>query len=458
MFGNNFGPGFGGGLPFGQPPVGGTDDAPADGEPPAKRIKLPSFGGDKPVVDANDPMGPLAPGESREWPGSGSSVYNIQRLGTRIEGRPNEAGKTGEYYQCSCPAFKFAKANKGVHWSAKSCKHIAALRGADKEALRVKNATEFRLAMGEAGDGEEGAAAPKSKAKAKGKAKAKAAAGGGLGSPAAGAQEHQAAASSSAAAATSSTDVLLAHVWDPSAKDVSGWWVSEKLDGVRAIWDGTSFRSRLGNTFVGVPKWFMQGLPPAGSKLQLDGELFLARGEFQKCVGIVKKHVGLDHDWQRMKFMVFDLMEEDKPEATFEDRMAKAKDVLKDTRYAKWHEHVKLNVSLDAGSPTGAAAGDEPASAAKRTLEVISDLLKRVEQKGGEGLMLREPKSKYEKKRSNTLLKVKSFFDMDCVVIGIEKGKGRNAGRMGALLCRDKEGVQFQVGTGHLQLEEKSFF
>ena len=49
-----------------------------------------------------------------------------------------------------------------------------------------------------------------------------------------------------------------------------GWWMSEKLDGVRAYWDGKTFYSRLGNEFI-APSWFIKNFP---SHMTLDGELF----------------------------------------------------------------------------------------------------------------------------------------------------------------------------------------
>jgi hypothetical protein len=64
----------------------------------------------------------------------------------------------------------------------------------------------------------------------------------------------------------------------------------------------------------------------------------------------------------------------------------------------------------------------------------IFDLLKDIENKGGEGLMLRQPGSLYEPKRSSTLLKVKTFYDAEAVVIDHVKGKGKNSGVMGAIM------------------------
>jgi DNA ligase 1 len=67
---------------------------------------------------------------------------------------------------------------------------------------------------------------------------------------------------------------------------------------------------------------------------------------------------------------------------------------------------------------------------------------------GGEGLMLRQPNSRYAAGRSLTLLKVKRFLDSEARVVGHEGGKGRHKGRLGALLVELANGVRFAVGTG----------
>merc|ERR1712100_610861 len=50
--------------------------------------------------------------------------------------------------------------------------------------------------------------------------------------------------------------------------------------------------------------------------------------------------------------------------------------------------------------------------------------------------------------RTSDLLKVKSFFDAEAVVLAHIEGKGKNQGRMGALECRNKAGKVFRLGTG----------
>ena len=75
---------------------------------------------------------------------------------------------------------------------------------------------------------------------------------------------------------------------------------------------------------------------------------------------------------------------------------------------------------------------------------------------GGEGLMLRQPGSKYEAGRSSTLLKIKSFRDADAVVLGHQAGEGRHKGRLGALLVRLPSGIEFAVGTGFSDKERSA--
>ena len=79
----------------------------------------------------------------------------------------------------------------------------------------------------------------------------------------------------------------------------------------------------------------------------------------------------------------------------------------------------------------------------------LDQMLKDIEDLEGEGLMLRKPKSLYIGKRSDTSLKIKSFFDDEAKVIGYAtKGKGRLAGMTGSLQLEDREGIQFDCGSG----------
>ena len=216
--------------------------------------------------------------------------------------------------------------------------------------------------------------------------------------------------------------LLLAERWD-NAQDLAGWWLSEKLDGVRAYWDGKSLISRLGNRFH-APDWFLEGLP----EIPLDGELWIGRKAFQRTVGIVRRQDQTDL-WKQVRYVAFDAPDVD---GAFEDRLAAIRAHVERHRppYLAAHEHVIC---------TG--------------LDHLRAELARIEALGGEGLMLRQPESRYEVGRSLTLLKVKSFHDAEARVLEHLKGAGRHKGRLGALLVELADGTQFSVGTGFSDAE-----
>ena len=105
--------------------------------------------------------------------------------------------------------------------------------------------------------------------------------------------------------------LLLAETWD-GEMDPSGWLMSEKLDGVRAWWDGKVFISRGGNRYF-APDWFTRGLPLE----VLDGELWIGRRNFQRTVSIVRRHDETEL-WKEVRFVVFDAPAE---QAAFEKRL-----------------------------------------------------------------------------------------------------------------------------------------
>ena len=241
-------------------------------------------------------------------------------------------------YSCSCPAWR----NQSLPIDRRSCKHLRLMRGTDAEAAHVGTGL---------------ASSPKIKPSVK------------------------------------APPLLLAETWHDSI-DPQGWWLSEKLDGVRSLWDGKQFVSRQGNRFF-APEWFTAGLPLE----PLDGELWIGRKQFQRTVSIVRRQEAGDL-WKEVCFLIFDAPAHDGP---FEERL----------------ELVKLIMTMN-----------KPAFARAHPHELchgtghLKQMLAQVEAKGGEGLMLRRPGSIYEAGRSNTLLKVKTFHDAEAVVLGHEPGSG----------------------------------
>lgn len=217
--------------------------------------------------------------------------------------------------------------------------------------------------------------------------------------------------------------VLLAKKWDEEKHEVVNWWVSEKLDGLRAFWNGAKkmLLTRNGNR-IHAPDWFTNVLPLNAS---LDGELFVKRKAFNQTVSIVRSFSPDNEEWKQVKFMVFDIPSIHS--SPFEARQNKMNEIIRET---KCDHVVAVNQTLCASK------------------DHMLSMLKEVLKGGGEGLMLRKPKSPYVFGRSDTLLKVKVMLDAEAKVIGHRPGQGKYKGLCGALHCQLPNGKQFYVGTG----------
>lgn len=212
--------------------------------------------------------------------------------------------------------------------------------------------------------------------------------------------------------------IFLAKIWQ-DGQDPSNYWVSEKLDGVRAVWNGHELRFRSGHT-VAAPAWFIHGLPAE----PLDGELWLGHGRFDELSAIVRKAVPRDEAWRQVHYMVFEL-----PGAlgSFTQRVAKIQSVVKQAG-VPWLQAVP---QYRVGSQVELMA---------RYKEVLAA--------GGEGLMLHRADAIYHAGRSDDLLKLKPALDAEAVVVGYRPGKGRYAGMVGALLVENSTGQRFGIGSG----------
>jgi len=221
-----------------------------------------------------------------------------------------------------------------------------------------------------------------------------------------------------AGSAAESPAILLAEVYRDQV-DVTRYLVSEKLDGVRAIWDGSTLRFRSGKE-INAPRWFVDGLP----KRPLDGELWIARGKFERLSGIVRKDVPDENEWRQVRYMIFEL-----PGApgTFRERAEAMREIARQANISWLREIGQFSV-VDRNS--------------------LQKRMKEVVKAGGEGLMLHRADALYETGRSDTLLKMKPWEDAEAVVIGHVPGKGKNAGRLGALRVRTADGCEFSLGTG----------
>jgi DNA ligase-1 len=220
--------------------------------------------------------------------------------------------------------------------------------------------------------------------------------------------------------------LLLANELGPNV-DPAKYLISEKYDGVRAIWDGKMLRFRSGRT-VNAPSWFVGKLPAQA----LDGELWLARGRFEALSGIVRKAEPQDDEWRQIKYMIFEL-----PDAsgTFAQR---AEHIRKIVTQTKWPQLVAVEQFRVAHR-----------GALKRKLDEVV-------RGGGEGLMLHLADAAYRTGRSDALLKLKPLQDTEAVVIEHVAGKGKYQGMLGALRVQAPDGQKFLIGTGFTDQTRKN--
>ncbi|KZV81906.1 DNA ligase/mRNA capping enzyme, partial [Exidia glandulosa HHB12029] len=324
--------------------------------------------------------------------------------------------RTGDCYRCECMAWRTA----GGQNNARSCKHLKELLGEEYENARCrsKDLPEIQPAPSVAAHKDDGG--PKSKAKSLLKKAVRNHN-----------KEDKDADEDTAKVNTQAFKLLLANKWNPeNSPDLQGWWCSEKLDGVRAFYDDDTFISRLGNPFP-VPDWFLAGLP---KDVQLDGELFTGRGNFKQTVSIVRTKNS--PNWEAIRFHVFDIPSHGAQ--PFEKRLE-----LLGSIFGKGGSHACDHVVV-----------------VKQTLvkdrDHVLEMLQDVEAQGGEGLMLRKPKSIYVHARSATLLKVKTFHDAEARVTGHSEGKGKYQGLCGALICEMESGKTFKCGSGLTDKDRES--
>ncbi len=224
---------------------------------------------------------------------------------------------------------------------------------------------------------------------------------------------------------TRSPALLLANVWSPSI-DPTGWWISEKYDGLRGYWDGRKLWSRKG-TAIQAPDYFLAELP---KDIALDGELWIGRGQFEETLSTVLSQTP-DERWKRVHFMVFDAPQ---AKGTFEERVQLIAATL-----PKQNQFVKPVLQYPC----------------KGTAHLLAER-DRVVGLGGEGLMLRKPESDYAAGRSPTLLKVKPQDDAEATVLAHLPGKGKFAGKLGSLRVRTAEGLEFSIGTGFTDAQREA--
>ena len=202
-------------------------------------------------------------------------------------------------------------------------------------------------------------------------------------------------------------------------EDLKGWVMSEKLDGVRALWDGKTLKSRSGAKYI-APLSFIRCFP----NFALDGELYSKRDDFENIASITSKlepHEG----WDELKYYIFDL-------PNYEGDLNTKLEFLQNYLDKNPCENIKIIEQISI-----------------KDKNQVEEFFKRVTDNHGEGIVLRDPKAKYIDGRSDSILKYKKFQDAECEVLGYKPGKGKYEGLMGSLSCKDlKSSVIFSIGSG----------
>lgn len=220
--------------------------------------------------------------------------------------------------------------------------------------------------------------------------------------------------------------LLLANVLGPQV-DPAAYLVSEKFDGVRALWDGKTLRFRSGQV-IAAPPWFLAKLPAQ----PLDGELWLGRGRFEELSGFVRKLQPEDAEWRQIHYLIFELPDAPGP---FTARAQRIQELVAAT---KWSQLVTI-----------------PQFRVKDRQE-LKNKLDEVVRAGGEGLMLHLAEAPYLTGRSDVLLKLKPLNDTEALVVGHIPGKGKYQGMLGALRVEMPDGKQFVIGTGYTDAVRKN--
>ena len=204
-----------------------------------------------------------------------------------------------------------------------------------------------------------------------------------------------------------------------SDTDVTRYLVSEKLDGVRAFWDGRVLVTRGGHV-INAPAWFVEHFPARA----LDGELWAGRGQFERTSATVRRQTPDDAEWRQLRYMIFELPQ---AEGDFRERVRAMQAIVAEAA-VPWLRAVEQFTVRD-----------------RKELDAK---LARVVKAGGEGLMLHRADASYLTGRHDTLLKMKPLYDAEATVVGHLPGKGKYLGMLGALRVRTEAGIEFSLGSG----------
>ncbi|QOL26621.1 DNA ligase [Thalassotalea sp. LPB0316] len=209
-------------------------------------------------------------------------------------------------------------------------------------------------------------------------------------------------------------------------QDISRYYVSEKLDGVRGYWNGYSLQTRQGHQ-IQTPKNYTQGWPP----IALDGELWLGRNQFDFTSGCIRSSA-IKPCWQNIRFYLFDLPEHG---GEFSERVNAMRQLCRQLQHTTIRCVKQFKVANQ---------------------QALISAFNQVIEQQGEGLMLHLESAKYQAKRVDHLLKLKPFDTETAMVVEHLPGNGKFQGMLGALKVQDASGKIFKIGSGFSNDERRS--
>ncbi len=207
-------------------------------------------------------------------------------------------------------------------------------------------------------------------------------------------------------------------------QNIKGWYMSEKLDGIRAYWDGKQLLTRKGKKIY-APKWFIKNFP----NFKLDGELWTKRDDFENIQNIVMDKKPSIY-WKNVTYNIFEVPN---TKGDFLKRLDKAKSWFKTqpNKYVNIIKQIKIK--------------DE---------NHLNQFLERIIKKNGEGLIIKDPRKDYHTGRTPHVLKVKKAQDMEGIVIGININEKTRL--LKSLVIKLENGVIFNLGTGFSNKQRKN--
>jgi DNA ligase-1 len=213
----------------------------------------------------------------------------------------------------------------------------------------------------------------------------------------------------------SPTPVTLAKNANLDKIDYTGWLVSIKYDGYR-LFTKDGFALTRGLKKYTMPDWLLEMIPD-----NIDGEAYLGKDFDQH--GALRRQDDADNVWKKVKILVFDQVRSDNMpysvKGKTEDRFGNIKKAAKNCK-KKYGKKCPLVIVKQ----TVAKSNDH-----------IRKLFKKAVDNGEEGVMLRNPSTPYEKKRTANLAKLKMEADEEAIILGYTKGKGKNKDKVGAWKC-----------------------